>query len=196
MPKDGFWCSYMRSFVWRKAVFGNAARVFSYKYLYFFWCLENIRYFCICKLGFAKPCVNNMNKDIRHCGIVEKVDAGCTRVRIVQSSACASCKVAGRCHASESKEKTVDVTGDYTGVCAVGDNVTVVVSQRAGMFAVTLSAVVPLAVVMIVLAVALAVTGSEPVAAVSALLSLIPYYILLYFLRGSISSRLTFRIET
>ena len=74
-----------------------------------------------------------MNKDIKHCGVVEEMDAGRTRVRIVQSSACASCKVAGRCHASESKEKTVDVLGDYPGVCSVGDSVTVVVSQRAGM---------------------------------------------------------------
>lgn len=137
-----------------------------------------------------------MNKDIKHCGVVEDMDAGRTRVRIVQSSACASCKVAGRCHVSESKEKTVDVLGDYTGVCSVGDSVTVVVSQRAGMFAVVLSAVVPLAVVVVVLAAVLAATGSEPAAALAGLLSLIPYYILLYLLRGRISSRLTFRIET
>ena len=133
-----------------------------------------------------------MNKDIKHCGVVEDMDAGRTRVRIVQSSACASCKVAGRCHASESKEKTVDVLGDYTGRCSVGDSVTVVVSHRAGMFAVVLSAVVPLAVVIAVLAAVLA----EPAAALAGLLSLIPYYILLYLLRGRISSRLTFRIET
>ena len=163
------------------------------KYPYLFWSYENIIYFCNCKLGFAKPCVNNMNKDIRHSGVVEDVTAELTRVRIVQSSACASCKVASRCHASESKEKTVDVLGDYTGLCDVGDSV--VASQRAGMFAVTLSSVVPLALVMVVLAVVLALTGSEPVAAMSALLSLIPYYILLYFLRDKISSRLTFRIE-
>lgn len=165
------------------------------KYPYLFWSYENIIYFCNCKLGFAKPCVNNMNKDIRHSGVVEDVTADLTRVRIVQSSACASCKVASRCHASESKEKTVDVLGDYTGLCDVGDSVVVVASQRAGMFAVTLSSVVPLALVMVVLAVVLALTGSEPVAAMSALLSLIPYYILLYFLRDKISSRLTFRIE-
>lgn len=139
--------------------------------------------------------MNNMNKDIRHSGVVENVTAELTRVRILQSSACASCKVASRCHASESKEKTVDVIGDYTKQCSVGDSVVVVASQRAGMFAVTLSSVVPLALVMAVLVTVLLITGSEPLAAVSALLSLIPYYILLYLLRGKISSRLTFRIE-
>ena len=173
-------------------IFGNA---FFNKNSYLFWSYENIIYFCNCKLGFAKPCMNNMNKDIKHSGVVEDVTAEFTRVRIVQSSACASCKVASRCHASESKEKTVDVLGDYTGLCAVGDSVVVVASQRAGMFAVTLSSVVPLALVIAVLVSVLLITGSEPVAALSALLSLIPYYILLYLFRDKIRSRLTFRIE-
>lgn len=164
------------------------------KCLQLLWCYENIVYFCICKLGFAKPCMNNMDKDIKHSGIVEDVTAELTRVRIVQSSACASCEVASRCHASESKEKNIDVYGDYTGRCSVGDSVTVVVSQRAGMFAVMLSAVVPLVLVVVVLASTLAVTGNEPLSAVFALLSLIPYYILLYLFRYKISSRLTFKI--
>ena len=173
-------------------IFGNA---FFNKNSYLFWSYENIIYFCNCKLGFAKPCMNNMNKDIKHSGVVEDVTAEFTRVRIVQSSACASCKVASRCHASESKEKTVDVLGDYTGLCAFVDSVVVAASHRAGMFAVTLSSVVPLALVIAVLVSVLLITGSEPVAALSALLSLIPYYILLYLFRDKIRSRLTFRIE-
>ena len=177
------------------AVFWNAWRVFYNKFLYFFWRLKNIRYFCICNLEFAKPCMNNMNTYIRHSAVVEDISAERTRVRIVQSSACSTCKVASRCHASESKEKTVDVYGDYTGRCAVGDNVFVVASQRVGMFAVVLGSVLPLFLVMAVLLFVFAVTGSEPAAALSALLSLIPYYILLYLFKEKIRSRLTFRIE-
>lgn len=157
--------------------------------------MKNIRYFCNCNLEFAKPCMNNMNTDIRHSAVVEEILAERTRVRIVQSSACSTCKVASRCHASESKEKTVDVYGDYTGRCAVGDNVFVVASQRVGMFAVVLGSVLPLFLVMAVLLFVFAVTGSEPAAALSALLSLIPYYILLYLFKEKIRSRLTFRIE-
>ena len=104
--------------------------------------------------------MNNMNTDIRHSAVVEDISAERTRVRIVQSSACSTCKVASRCHASESKEKTVDVYGDYTGRCAVGDNVFVVASQRVGMFAVVLGSVLPLFLVMAVLLFVFAVTGS------------------------------------
>ena len=50
-----------------------------------------------------------MSTDIKHCGVVDEVEDGCVKVRIVQSSACASCKVASHCNASENKEKVVEV---------------------------------------------------------------------------------------
>jgi len=42
-----------------------------------------------------------MNNKISHSGVVENIEDGCAHVRIVQSSACAACKVAGYCHAAE-----------------------------------------------------------------------------------------------
>ena len=50
-----------------------------------------------------------MSQKICHSGIVERIDDGCVHVRIVQTSACAACKVAGYCNAAESKEKIIDV---------------------------------------------------------------------------------------
>ena len=67
---------------------------------------------------------------IRHSGIVDSVSGDCIKVRILQTSACASCKVAGYCNASESKEKIVDVFGDAScGQLRVGDRVVVTASR-------------------------------------------------------------------
>ena len=136
-----------------------------------------------------------MGADIRHCGVVDDVTDGCVKVRIVQSSACASCKVAGHCNASESKEKIVDVYERDARKFAVGDNVVVVASSRMGMFVVLLSSVIPLFVLVAVLVAVYAATNSEGRAAVASLCALIPYYLILYLCRERIRARLSFRIE-
>ena len=50
-----------------------------------------------------------MENKIKHVGVVESVVGECVKVRVVQSSACASCKVAKQCNTSESKEKIIDI---------------------------------------------------------------------------------------
>ncbi len=53
--------------------------------------------------------MNNKDSRIRHSGVVDAIDGECVRVRILQTSACAACKIAGHCNASESKEKIIEV---------------------------------------------------------------------------------------
>ena len=53
-----------------------------------------------------------MSNKIRHEGVIDSIDEGCVHVRILQTSACAACKVAGYCNAAEAKEKIVDVFCD------------------------------------------------------------------------------------
>ena len=66
-----------------------------------------------------------MNQRIRHSGVVESIEEGCVHVRIVQTSSCAACKVAGYCNAAESKEKMIDVYCDAVADFKVGQQVTV-----------------------------------------------------------------------
>ena len=66
-----------------------------------------------------------MSNKIKHSGVVENILGDSVQVRIVQTSACAACKVAGYCNASESKEKLVDVYHADTRNLRVGDVVTV-----------------------------------------------------------------------
>lgn len=136
-----------------------------------------------------------MTNNVRHSGIVHSVEGDCIKVRIVQTSACASCKISGRCSASESKDKIVDVYDSGNVDLNVGDDVWVVASQSTGFFAVLLSSVIPLFVLIVVLAAVLVITGNEAFAALTGLCSLIPYYIIIYMLREKIRTRLSFHIE-
>ena len=136
-----------------------------------------------------------MSNKIKHSGIVESIENDCVSVRFVQSSACSACKVASHCNASETKEKIVEVNTADADVYQVGDRVTVVADAAVGFRASLYGYLLPLAVMVAALVVVLKVTHSEGCAAVAALGVLIPYYIMLYLLRGKLKSRLCFAIE-
>lgn len=136
-----------------------------------------------------------MSNKIRHSGIVDQVDDGCVRVRILQSSACSGCKVASHCNAAETKEKLVEVMDADTSSYRVGDHVMVVTDAVVGFRASFYGYLLPLVVMVAALVVVAAVSGSEGAAALSALGVLIPYYIILYLLRNKLKSKLSFSIE-
>ena len=133
---------------------------------------------------------------ISHSGIVESIGEDCVRVRILQTSACAACKVSGVCHAAESKEKIVDVFNvpDTSGL-HVGDQVVVCASQDVARRALLLGFGLPLLLSVVVLLATLHVTSHEGKAALAALLALVPYYGLLYLFRNSIRQKLSFYLE-
>lgn len=136
-----------------------------------------------------------MRSNISHSGVVESVEDGCVHVRIVQTSACAACKVAGYCNASESKEKLVDVYTVDTQRYSVGQAVTVMASRQVAAHALLLGFGLPFLVLVGVLVVVLQMTGNELWAALAGLLSLAPYYLLLYFFRNRLRDKLSFWIE-
>lgn len=136
-----------------------------------------------------------MSGDIKHYGIVEEVKDGCIKVRIVQTSACATCKIAGHCTASESKEKLVDVYGENKSNLKTGDEVVVVASQNVGFLAVLLSAVIPLFILVAALAAGIYLTGDEALGAIVGIASLAPYFFIIYALREKIRNKLSFHIQ-
>ena len=136
-----------------------------------------------------------MSDKIKHSGVVEKVTGDGVQVRIVQSSACAACKVAGHCNASESKEKLVDVRCADATAYVPGQQVVVTASMQVAAHALLLGFGLPFVVLVAVLVMVLLLTGSEGMAAVSGLVALVPYYGLLYLFRDRIRDRLSFSIE-
>ncbi len=139
--------------------------------------------------------MNNKTGKVRHSGVVEAVTKSGVRVRITQTSACASCKMAGHCNASESKVKYVDVAGACTGGLKVGDAVSVSASQTVVIKALLLSFGVPLVVLVAVLAAVYASTGNDVLSGGAAIASLLPYYLLLYCLRNRIGRSVVFTID-
>ena len=92
---------------------------------------------------------------------MEEVRGDSVRVRIVQTSACAACKVAGHCSAAESKEKVVEVVDCRAAAYAPGDSVVVSIEPSTGRRAVILAFVVPFLILVAVLVIALWAIGDE-----------------------------------
>ncbi len=116
-------------------------------------------------------------------------------VRIVQSSACSSCKIASYCNSAESKVKLIDVPCSDTGKYSVGQEVTVMAAASVGMKAVILAFVIPTVIIIATIVAALAFNASELTAAIAGMAILIPYYIILYSLRRKLTEVLTFYLK-
>lgn len=136
-----------------------------------------------------------MSNKIKHSGVVENILGDSVQVRIVQTSACAACKVAGYCNASESKEKLVDVYHADTRHLKVGDVVTVTASTQVAAQALLLGFGLPFVVLVAVLIAVLLITDNEGAAALSGLAALVPYYAVLFLFRNRIRDKLSFSIE-
>lgn len=136
-----------------------------------------------------------MSNKIKHAGVVDGVEGECVRVRILQSSACSTCKVAAHCNASETKEKIIDVMDADASHYQKGDQVMVVADTAVGFRASLYGYLLPLILMVVTLVGVLAATHSEGLAAVSALGILIPYYVLLFLMRNKLRNRLSFTLE-
>jgi sigma-E factor negative regulatory protein RseC len=136
-----------------------------------------------------------MNQRISHAGVIERIEDDCIKVRIVQTSACAACKVAGHCNAAESKVKIVDVFGCDTAKYTTGQEVVVWASRDVANKALILGFGIPFLLLVVVLVTVLYITHNEGVAAMAAIESLLPYYFLLWWHRDRIQRGISFHIE-
>ncbi len=138
--------------------------------------------------------VSDMSDKIRHPGVVSSTAEGCVCVRILQTSACAGCKVASRCNASETKEKMVYVDVDDSSAYAVGDSVVVVADAAVGLRASFYAYLLPLVLMVVALVAVVVLTDSEGAAAFAAIGVLIPYYWVLYVCRDRMRRTVRFEI--
>ena len=132
---------------------------------------------------------------IKHRGIVEKVEGAHVVVRIVQTSACAACSAKGLCNASESKEKQIDVF-EAGASYRIGEEVVLCGSTSMGMRAVFLAFGIPMLLLLFALFVSMRVTdGDALVSSLVALLAVVPYYLVIYFMKDKLNSTFSFTIE-
>ena len=138
-------------------------------------------------------CIMSRIETIKHDGIVESIGAGKVTVRILQASACSSCSARQLCRSSESKEKLIEVRGNYPTL-HVGDSVTLQGSVRQGLRASVLAYVIPLILMTIALFIGVR-QGGEGIGALAALLVLVLYYGVLFLLRDRIGRKFEFKLE-
>ena len=132
---------------------------------------------------------------IKHRGVVEKIEGTHVVVRIVQTSACSACSAKGLCNASESKEKQIDVYGVQASY-RIGEEVAVCGTTSMGMRAVLLAFGVPLLILLLALFVTMRITdGDALLSAFVALLAVMPYYLLVYFMKDKLDRTFSFTIE-
>lgn len=132
---------------------------------------------------------------IQHEGIIQKIDGNHITVRVLQLSACSDCHVKEVCIAADSKEKFVDVF-DTSGQFKVDDRVLLEGKTSIGYKAILWAFVIPLVLLVTTLIATTSVWNfSESSAALSAIVVLIPYYIVLSLLREKLSKKFIFSLR-
>ncbi|MDO8899058.1 MAG: SoxR reducing system RseC family protein [Bacteroidales bacterium] len=132
---------------------------------------------------------------IEHPAVITKVSDNIIEVMILSKSACSSCNAKGSCNMSEMEEKIVSVARIPNLEYAVGQQVVLYMQQQLGTIAVFLGYILPFLLVLLTLIVMIASGFSEGLAGLSALLVLIPYYIVIYLLRSKLGRKFQFYIK-
>jgi sigma-E factor negative regulatory protein RseC len=127
---------------------------------------------------------------INHDGIVKENSGKSVIISISSSSACSGCHAKGSCGSLGNEEKMVIVDGSYN--VKPGDHVTVMMMQSMGFRALFLGYVLPFILVIALLAILVSRGYTELTAGASAIASLIPYYLLLFFFRKKTSAETEF----
>jgi sigma-E factor negative regulatory protein RseC len=135
-----------------------------------------------------------MNK-ITHNGIIQSIENDCINVRIFQSAACGSCKIAGHCNASDQKEKIISIEHCNIADYHIGDSVVVYTKSSTAHRAVFIGYGIPFILLVVTLFIIKAFTGSDAVAALGSIVALIPYYFVIFLLRAKIQNLVNFKIE-
>ncbi len=137
-----------------------------------------------------------MSDIIQHQGTVESIDGAHIRVKIVQTSACASCLAHKYCNSSESKEKIVDIYTKDASDYRVGQMVNVYGTTSMGMRAVLWAFGIPFVVLVVVLYCCIVFTGgNEPLSALISIGTLAIYYLILYIYRGKMQKKFVFTLS-
>ncbi|MCD8092044.1 MAG: SoxR reducing system RseC family protein [Bacteroides sp.] len=132
---------------------------------------------------------------IRHQGIVENINGSHLQVRIIQTSACASCSVKGHCSSADTKEKLIDITDTDAVSYQPGDQVWVIGELSMGAMAVLYAFIFPFLVLIVSLFLFMVIWNDELRSALCSLALLIPYYYILWLNKSRLGKKFSFSIQ-
>ncbi|MDL2306196.1 SoxR reducing system RseC family protein [Bacteroides sp. OttesenSCG-928-D19] len=137
-----------------------------------------------------------MTNIISHQGVIEKIDGSHVSVRIVQTSACASCSVKGHCSAADSKEKIIEIH-ELHPQYQMGERVEVYGETSMGMRAVLLAFIIPFFVLVTILFLLMWATHNNELLSVGgALLGLVIYFLILSQNKVRLKKKFEFKIKS
>lgn len=136
----------------------------------------------------------NAKKEIIHDGFVKSIDGDRLCVSIIVKGGCEGCQLKGSCNNSEMKEKEIFAETDGIDYY-VGQPVRIHMKESAGFKAVFLAYFLPFLLMLFVMIVASTMTADEGIIGLSAIASLVPYYIVLYLYRNRIKKNFKYAVE-
>ena len=135
-----------------------------------------------------------LENQIEHEGTVISMNGNMMIVRIVASSACSGCTAKNYCGTAESKDKDIFIEG-FSGDFVSGERVKVVMQSSMGFRALSIGYIIPFALALITLLIVFQFTGNELASGLSALLILVPYYLILHLFNRKISKTFGFTVQ-
>jgi len=137
-----------------------------------------------------------MQNSITHSGVVVSVSGNCAVVRIEQLSACAGCRAASMCNASDKKEKFIDALLPEGVKAAPGDVVKIKSKRENKHAAIVLAYILPLCIMVAVLFLSVLAIGlSEAAGALVSVMFLAAYFVILWLLRDKLKRRFVFYVQ-
>jgi sigma-E factor negative regulatory protein RseC len=131
---------------------------------------------------------------IEHKGIINSISGNKIKVHFLNVSACASCHAKGVCTASDMEDKEIEVY-DTSGKFEKGEEVKILLQQSLGFRALLFGYVVPFILVLFALFTISAFTKNEVIIGVGALGILVPYYLIIYYLKDRFEKVFSFNIQ-
>jgi sigma-E factor negative regulatory protein RseC len=131
---------------------------------------------------------------VTHPGIVKSIENSRVEIAIMSVAGCASCQLKGACSVSDVEEKQVWVSMADTSAYKLGQQVTIEMRQSLGTWAVLLGYVFPFFVLLGGLLVFIGMDFDQGLAGLLALAMLLPYYTVLYLIRGWLGNRFQYTL--
>lgn len=132
---------------------------------------------------------------VTHTGIIKSVQDGKAIVSIIAQSACSSCHIKGACTISDVKEKIIEVVLTEGQEYKNGEEVVIEMKQSLGSWAVLFGYFFPFLLVITTLIILTSFGLDQGLSGLLAILSLAPYYLIMYLFRAFLRKKFTYRLQ-
>ena len=131
---------------------------------------------------------------ISHEGVVSKITDDELEIKILAQSACAACHAKSACGMGEQAEKILTVPRPKGKDFAIGQKVNVRMAIGQGNKAAVLAYLIPILLLLAVLFACLGLGVNEGLSALISIVTLVPYYIVLYLKRDKLRKQFDYTI--